>query len=52
VTKIAGALAASQKFMPRSLSEALTRAIGGDSVFLDDVDVEARKSYEERARHS
>jgi len=41
VTKVAGALAASQKLMPRSLSEALTRALGGDSVFLDDVDVEA-----------
>jgi hypothetical protein len=52
VTKVAGALAASPKFMLRSLSDALTRAIGGGSVFLDDADVEARKSYEDRAGHS
>ncbi|MEO8815277.1 MAG: SDR family oxidoreductase [Mycobacterium sp.] len=52
VTKLAGAVAASQKFIPRRLSEALTRALGGDSIFLDDVDVEQRKSYEDRARHN
>lgn len=52
VTRLAGVIAASQKFIPRRLSEALTRALGGDSVFLLDVDVEQRKSYEDRARHN
>ena len=52
VTKLAGALSASQKFMPRTIAERLTRALGGEKVFLDDVDVEKRKQYEERARHS
>lgn len=52
VTKLAGALSAAQKFIPRPLSEALARAYGSESVFLDDVDVDQRKSYEDRARHS
>jgi short-subunit dehydrogenase len=52
VTRLAGALAASQKFMPRTIAEGLTRALGGEKVFLDDVDVEKRRQYEERARHS
>jgi NAD(P)-dependent dehydrogenase (short-subunit alcohol dehydrogenase family) len=51
-TKLAGALAASQKFMPRGIAEALTRALGGETVFTDDVDVATRKAYEDRARHS
>lgn len=52
VTRMAGALAAAQKFIPRRLSEALTRAFGGETVFLDDVDPVKRKEYEDRARHS
>jgi short-subunit dehydrogenase len=50
VTKAAGAMVVSQRYMPRSLAEALTRALGGDHVFTDEVDVEKRKSYEARAR--
>jgi NAD(P)-dependent dehydrogenase (short-subunit alcohol dehydrogenase family) len=50
VTKLAGAVIASQKFMPRGLSEAISRALGGEHVFDDAVDVEQRKAYEARAR--
>ena len=50
-TRLAGALSASQKFMPRRIAEALSRALGGDSVFNDDVDAEQRKAYENRARN-
>ena len=52
VTKLAGALAASQKFFPRRISEALTRALHTDRVFLEDVDLTARQAYEDRVRHS
>jgi NAD(P)-dependent dehydrogenase (short-subunit alcohol dehydrogenase family) len=52
VTKLAGALAAAQKFMPRTIAEGLTRALGGEKVFLDDVDTDKRREYEDRARHS
>ncbi len=50
VTKTAGAIIASQKFMPRSLAEGLNRVLGGEHVFTDDVDVDTRKAYEARAR--
>jgi NAD(P)-dependent dehydrogenase (short-subunit alcohol dehydrogenase family) len=50
VTKTAGAIMASQKFMPRALSEGLNRALGGEHVFTDDIDVDKRKAYEARAR--
>jgi hypothetical protein len=40
----------STKFMPRTLAEAVNRALGGEHVFTDDVDVEKRKAYEARAR--
>ncbi|MFZ1175294.1 MAG: SDR family oxidoreductase [Mycobacterium sp.] len=50
VTKMAGAIIASQKFMPRSVSESLNRVLGGEHVFTDDVDADKRKDYEARAR--
>jgi NAD(P)-dependent dehydrogenase (short-subunit alcohol dehydrogenase family) len=50
VTKTAGAIIGSQKFMPRALSEGLNRILGGDHVFTDDVDVAKRQAYEARAR--
>ncbi|OBH01986.1 SDR family oxidoreductase [Mycobacterium sp. E3247] len=50
VTKTAGAIIASQKFMPRALSEGLNRALGGEHVFTDHVDAEKRRAYESRAR--
>ena len=50
VTKLAGALIGSQKFMPRALSEAINRLLGGEQVFSGAVDSEERKAYEARAR--
>ncbi|TSD95597.1 SDR family oxidoreductase [Skermania sp. ID1734] len=50
VTRIAGLLVASQKFMPGPLTDWMGRAFGLDHVFLDDVDSAARKAYEDRAR--
>jgi NAD(P)-dependent dehydrogenase (short-subunit alcohol dehydrogenase family) len=50
VTRVAGAMVASQKFMPRVFAEGLNRLLGGDHVFTDGVDVERRKAYEARAR--
>jgi short-subunit dehydrogenase len=50
VTRTAGAIIASQKFMPRALSEGLNRSLGGEHVFTDDIDIEKRKAYEARAR--
>jgi NAD(P)-dependent dehydrogenase (short-subunit alcohol dehydrogenase family) len=50
VTKTIGALVALGKFMPRSVAEGLNRALGGEHVFTDDVDVDTRRAYEARAR--
>ncbi|BBX96513.1 short-chain dehydrogenase [Mycobacterium lacus] len=50
VTRAAGAMVVSQKFMPRVVSEGLNRILGGEHVFTDDVDVEKRRAYEARAR--
>jgi short-subunit dehydrogenase len=50
VTRAAGAMVASQYFMPRLFREGLNRILGGEHVFTDDVDVEKRKAYEARAR--
>lgn len=50
VTKVAGVIARSQDFMPSRLVEFLGRNSGMESVFLDDVDVDARRAYEDRAR--
>ena len=48
VTRIAGIVTASQKFMPGRAADALRRAFGLDHAFTDQVDVEKRKSYDER----
>ncbi|WP_407689306.1 SDR family oxidoreductase [Mycobacterium sp. HUMS_1102779] len=50
VTRLAGAIIASQKFMPRALAEGINRVLGGEHVFTDDVDVAGRRAYEARAR--
>jgi NAD(P)-dependent dehydrogenase (short-subunit alcohol dehydrogenase family) len=50
VTKAAGAMVVSQKFMPRAFAEGLNRLLGGEHVFTDDVDIAQRKAYESRAR--
>ena len=50
VTRAAGAMVVSQRFMPRVFAEGLNRLLGGEHLFTDDVDVEQRKAYEARAR--
>jgi len=50
VTKLAGALITSQKFLPRALAEGINRALGGEHVFTDAVDPSRRQAYEARAR--
>jgi NAD(P)-dependent dehydrogenase (short-subunit alcohol dehydrogenase family) len=50
VTKAAGLIVASMKFIPRSTGELIGRKLGLEHVFLEDVDVAARKAYEDRAR--
>lgn len=50
VTRSLGALITAQRVFPRAFNEGLARRLGGDKVFLDDVDAEARRRYESRAR--
>lgn len=52
VPKVGKTLAGAQHVMPRRVMEALNAKLGGNSVFLDDVDQTERKAYEERVRHS
>ncbi|MGO8849952.1 MAG: SDR family oxidoreductase [Mycobacterium sp.] len=50
VTRAAGLVVATMKFVPKSAGEYIARKLGMDHVFLDDVDNAARKAYEDRAR--
>jgi NAD(P)-dependent dehydrogenase (short-subunit alcohol dehydrogenase family) len=50
VTRAAGLITASMKFIPASAGEFIARKLGLEHVFLDDVDTAARKAYEDRAR--
>jgi NAD(P)-dependent dehydrogenase (short-subunit alcohol dehydrogenase family) len=50
VTRAAGLVIASMKFIPQSAGEFIARKLGMDHVFLEDVDNAARKAYEDRAR--
>jgi NAD(P)-dependent dehydrogenase (short-subunit alcohol dehydrogenase family) len=50
VTRIAGVVAGSMKFLPKSAGEFIARKLGMEHVFVDDVDTAARKAYEDRAR--
>jgi NAD(P)-dependent dehydrogenase (short-subunit alcohol dehydrogenase family) len=52
VPKVGKTLAGAQHTMPRRAMEFLNARLGGRTVFLDDVDQAARKTYEERARLS
>ncbi|MBF6278388.1 MULTISPECIES: SDR family oxidoreductase [Nocardia] len=52
VTRLAGAMVAAMKFVPRQLAARLSEALGTDSVFLDDVDMEARHVYLDRIRNN
>jgi NAD(P)-dependent dehydrogenase (short-subunit alcohol dehydrogenase family) len=50
VSRTAGIIAGSMKFLPKSAGEFIARKLGMEHVFLDDVDNAARKAYEDRAR--
>ncbi|MBF6133674.1 SDR family oxidoreductase [Nocardia otitidiscaviarum] len=50
VTRVAGALVHLQYFLPRTAKEFLGRAFGLEHVFTDEVDQDARRAYEQRAR--
>jgi NAD(P)-dependent dehydrogenase (short-subunit alcohol dehydrogenase family) len=50
VTRVAGALIASQAFLPTRFTERLGKALGAEDTFTSAVDVEARRAYEERIR--
>ncbi|WP_458691028.1 SDR family oxidoreductase [Nocardia tengchongensis] len=50
VSRLAGTLIASQKFLPRQVGETLSRLLGGEHVFTDAVDPVRRRAYEDRAR--
>lgn len=49
-TRTMGALMVAQRFSPAWINEAIGRRLGGETVFLDDVDPAARRAYEQRAR--
>ncbi|GAB4582679.1 SDR family oxidoreductase [Nocardia sp. IFM 10818] len=50
VTAVAGAIAQVFGLLPESVADALGRALGSQTAFLDDVDSDARKAYEHRVR--
>ncbi|MGV9413230.1 SDR family oxidoreductase [Nocardia sp. NPDC003693] len=50
VTAVAGAISQVVGLLPESWGDALGRALGAQSAFLDDVDSAARKAYESRVR--
>ena len=50
VTRIAGIIAGSMKFLPKSAGEFVARKLGMEHAFVGDVDNAARKAYEDRAR--
>ncbi|MCU1639865.1 MAG: putative oxidoreductase ephD [Nocardia sp.] len=50
VTRVAGLLVTSMRFIPKPLAEYTSRLLGMDHVFLEGVDTDKRKAYEDRAR--
>jgi NAD(P)-dependent dehydrogenase (short-subunit alcohol dehydrogenase family) len=50
VTRAAGLIVASMRWIPKSTGEFIARKLGMEHVFLEDVDTAARKAYEDRAR--
>lgn len=50
VSRLVGTILSMQKFLPTSFGETVTRWIGGDHLFTDDVDPVRRKAYEDRVR--
>ena len=43
------ATSAGWEFLPRTIAEAFSRTLGADAAFTEDVEVDALKSYEDRA---
>jgi len=52
VTRVAGGMVTAMKYVPRRVAEGLGTMLGADEVFLDDVDVAARKGYLDRIKES
>ncbi|MET8423046.1 SDR family oxidoreductase [Nocardia sp. NPDC004860] len=50
VTAVAGIISQVVGLLPQSVGDAVGRALGAQSAFLDDVDSDARKAYENRVR--
>ncbi|MFC8532257.1 SDR family oxidoreductase [Nocardia sp. NPDC057227] len=50
VTKVAGAISRVVNFLPESVGDAIARSLGASHTFLEDVDSDQRKAYEDRAR--
>jgi NAD(P)-dependent dehydrogenase (short-subunit alcohol dehydrogenase family) len=52
VTRQAGVMMGITKRLPLRWNEAVTRTLNADKIFVDAADTEARRDYEDRARHS
>ena len=52
VTKVAGGMAAAMKLVPERAALRLRSALGGESMFLGDVDLDQRRDYLDRLRSS
>lgn len=50
VTRMAGAVSRFVNFLPESVGDAIARSLGAAHTFLEDVDSDRRKAYEDRAR--
>ncbi|WP_433592583.1 SDR family oxidoreductase [Nocardia sp. CA-145437] len=50
VTTVAGIIAQAVGLLPQAVGDAIGRALGSQTAFLDDVDGDARKAYEHRVR--
>ncbi|GAB2717008.1 SDR family oxidoreductase [Nocardia thraciensis] len=50
VTTVAGVISQVVGLLPEALGDAIGRALGAQSAFLDEVDTAARKAYEDRVR--
>ncbi|MEV6095570.1 SDR family oxidoreductase [Nocardia sp. NPDC051981] len=50
ITAMAGIISQVVGLLPQSVGDAIGRALGAQSAFLDDVDSDARKAYENRVR--
>lgn len=52
VTRLAGVLVQSQHYLPPFVYQAISRALGAETMFISGIDEEVRRSYEERIRTS